>query len=177
MKSRTLFFPALSVVLTLAAGPALAADVAAQVPRTAAAQAAGDLSSRAERVITDFLAACVLHDAQGLHSVTTHDVRIEYALADPGTYVGMDTNSLIAECAANTPAGNSESYVSNLWIFPTDDVNVVFVQYDAPAGSSGTMSHAQLALVEMRGDRISRILNFAAVPPSMVASTIPGDRN
>lgn len=177
MKSRTLFFPALSVVLTLAAGPALSAVVAAQAPRTVAAQAAGDLISRAERAFIHLLAACVSHDAPGLNSVTTSDVRIEYTLADPGTYLGMDASSLIAECAANTLAGNSESYVSNLWIFPTDDTNSVFVQYDAPARSAETVSHRQLVLVEMRGDRISRLLNFAAVLPSIVASAVPGDRN
>jgi len=177
MKSRNLFIPALGAVFALMTGAALSADVAAQSPRTAAAQAAGDLISRAERAVIDFLAACVSHDAQGLHNVTTSDVRIEYTLDDPGTYLGMDAGSLIAECAANTVAGNSGTHVANLWIFPTGDANAVFVQYDAPAGSVDTMSHRQLALVEMRGDRISRFLNFAAVPPSMVASTIPGDRN
>lgn len=177
MKSRNPFIPALGVVFALMTGAALSADVAAQSPRTVVAHAAGDPISRAERAVTDFLAACASHDAQGLHSVTTSDVRIEYMLDDPGTYLSMEADSLIAECAANAVADNSGSHVANLRIFPTGDANAVFVQYDAPAGSVETMSHRQLALVEMRGDRISRILNFAGVPPSMVASTIPGARN
>lgn len=177
MKSCNLFVPALSAVLALGADAALSADVAAQVPRTGAAQTAGDLISRTERAFTDFLTACVSHDADGLNSVTTNDVRIEYTLDDPGTYLSMDASSLIAHCAANTPAGNSESHVSNLWIFPTEDANAVFVQYEAPAGTVGTMSHRQLALVEMRGDRISRMLNFAAMLPSIVVSRGPGDGN
>ena len=172
MKCHNLFIPTLGAVLTLAADVALSADVAAQVPRTAAAQTASDLISRAELAITDFFAACVSRDAQGLNNVTTNDVRIEYTLDDPEAYLSMDACSLIADCAANTPAGDSESHVSILWIFPTGDANAVFVQYDAPTGSAETMSHRQLALVEMRGDRISRMLNFAAVPPFSVASTV-----
>ena len=172
MKSHNLFIPALGTMLTFATGATLAADVAAQVPRTAAAQTAADLISSVERAITGYVAACVSRDARGLNSVTTEDVRIEYALDTPGTYFSLDANSLIADCAANTPADNSESHVSNLWIFPTHDSNAVFVQYDAPAGSAETLSHRQLALVEMRGDRISRMLNFAAVPSPIIASAV-----
>ncbi len=172
MKRHNLFIPAFGAVLALAADAVLSADVAAQVPRTVAAQTAGDLISRAERAITGFFAACVSRDAQGLNNVTTNDVRIDYTLDDPGTYLSMDASSLIAACAANTLAGNSGSHVANLWIFPTDDANAVFVQYDAPARSAEAMSHRQLALVEMRGDRISRMLNFAAVPAFSVAGTV-----
>ncbi len=173
MKSCNLVIPALGTMLTLAANAPLAADVAAQVPRTLAAQTAADLISKAERAIIGYVAACGSRDTQGLDSVTTSDVRIEYTLDDPGTYLSMDASSLIAACAANTLAGNSGSHVANLWIYPTHDANAVFVQYDASAGSAQKIPHRQLALVEMRGDRISRMLNFAAPPLSIaVASTV-----
>jgi hypothetical protein len=41
---------------------------------------------------------------------------------------------------------------------------VVFVQFDAPA-AAGAPSQRQLALVEMRGERIARIVNFSVTPP------------
>ena len=138
------------------------------VPSTAAAQTSAKLISRAERAINGFVAACAVRDARGLSDVTTSQVRVEYALDEPGTYLSMDASSLLAACAAN----NAGSRVSNLWIFPTNDANTVFVQYDAQSTETG--SHGQLALVELKGDRIARMLNFAALPQSFVAGLVHG---
>ncbi len=170
MKRYYLLAPVLGVALTLAADIAMCADQTAQVPSTAAAQTSAKLISRAERAINGFVAACVARDARALGSVTTSQVRVEYALDEPGTYLSMDASSLLAACAAN----NASSRVSNLWIFPTNDANTVFVQYDAQSTESG--SRGQLALVEMKGDRIAKMLNFAALPQSFVAGLVHGAR-
>jgi cytochrome c len=168
MKRYHLLAPVIGMALTFAADVALCADDTARVPSTPAAQASAKLISRAERAINGFVAACVAHDSRALGGVTTNQVRVEYALDEPGTYLSMDASSLLAACAAN----NSGSHISNLWIFPTNDVNTVFVQYDAPSGESG--SRGQLALVELNGDRISRMVNFAALPQSFVAGLVHG---
>ena len=96
--------------------------------------------------------------------VTTDDLRVEYTLSEPGTYVGVDGNTA-ASCAAIAGLG---ARTSNLWIFPTN-ASVVFVQYDAPT-SADSASQRRLALVEMRGARISRIVNFSAPPAERVAA-------
>lgn len=171
MTMRKLPMTALGPLLALAADAGLSADVAAQVPDTAAAESAADLISRVERAINGYVAACVSRKPQALSRVATSDVRIEYALDEPGAYLTFDASSLLAGCTASAPAGHAESHVANLWVFPTLDANAVFVQYDAP-GSAGSIGHRQLALVEMRGDRISRMLNFGAVPSAIVASTM-----
>ena len=171
MKHCNLSFPALAGVLLLTATAALSEESTARVPDTAAARAAANVIARAERAVANYVAACAARDARRLTGVTTRDARIEYTLDDPGTYLSMDASSLIAACAANTPAASPGSLVGNFWIFPTNDADTVFVQYDAPS-SSETSSHRQLALVEMRGDQISRMLNFAAMPPAIVASTL-----
>ncbi len=168
MKPYPLLASFLCVALTLAVEVALSSDQKALVPSTAAAQTSAKLISRAERAINGFVAACVARDARALGSVTTGQVRVEYALDEPGTYLSMDASSLLAACAAN----NTGSRVSNLWIFPTNDANTVFVQYDAQSTESG--SHGQLALVELKGDRIARMLNFAALPESFVAGLVHG---
>jgi len=168
MKRYHLLAPLLGMALTLAADVAMCADEPAQVPSTAAAQTAAKLISRAERAINGFVAACIARDARALSDVTTSQVRVEYALDEPGTYLSMDASSLLAACAAN----NAGSRVSNLWIFPTNDANTVFVQYDAQPAESG--SHGQLALIELKGERIVRMLNFAAVPQSFVAGLVHG---
>jgi hypothetical protein len=166
MRSCNLIFVPLGVLLALGAN----ADVTAKTPRIAAAQKAGHVISHAQRAITTYLDACAFRDAPRLHSVTTDDVRIEYALDDPGTYLTVDAASLMVACAAHTAASNGPS-LTNLWIFPTNDANVVFVRYDVRSGADGA-PRQQLALVEMRGERIARLLNYSGAPQPLVASAV-----
>ncbi|RPH54881.1 MAG: hypothetical protein EHM84_00715, partial [Lysobacterales bacterium] len=91
MRSCNLIFVPLGVLLALGAN----ADVTAKTPRVAAAPNA-NLISQAERAITSYVAACATHDAPRLTSATTDDVRIEYALEDPGTWPSLDAASLMA---------------------------------------------------------------------------------
>jgi len=141
---------ALCTAFAFATGAATASETA-QVPDTAAAKAAAGMISKVERAITRYVAACASDRAQDLNGVMTEDARIEFALEEPGTYLSIDASSSAADCAAQ---------ISNLWIFPTLDADAVFVQYDVPA-SGGAMQERQLVLVEMRGDRIARMVNFS----------------
>jgi len=59
--------------------------------------------------------------------------------------------------------------VSNLWIFPTNDQNSVFVQYEL-RDAKGEISRQQLALIELQGGEITRIVDLAALPATRVAS-------
>ncbi len=160
-------FPAVGALLTLAAG-ARAADlmdghtIKAHVPQTAAARKWSDLISRTERALGGYVAACASGEGQALSRVTTDDLHIEYTLGEPGTYLVMDGGaSSPVGCAAM--AGLS-SRTSNVWIFPTN-ASVVFVQFDTP-------TQRQLALVEMRGDRIARIVNLSAPPPALATDVL-----
>ena len=164
-------FPAIGALLTLAAG-ARASDlvdahtIKAHVPQTAAARKWADLISRTERALGAYVAACASGEGQALSRVTTDDLHIEYTLGEPGTYMVMDAASAPAGCAAMTGLG---ARTSNVWIFPTHS-SVVFVQFDASVTPDGP-SQRQLALVEMRGERIARIVNFSAPPPALTTPT------
>jgi hypothetical protein len=158
-------FPAIgAALLTLAAG-ARAADlvdahtIKAHVPQTAAARKWADLIARTERALGGYAAACAAGEGQALSRVTTNDLHIEYTLGEPGTYLTVDGSNAPAGCAAMVGLGAH----TNVWIFPTHS-SVVFVQFDAPA-AAGAPSQRQLALVEMRGERIARIVNFSVTPP------------
>jgi hypothetical protein len=141
---------------------AVNADVASS-PRLSAKDP--ELTTNVRDAIAGYVAACVSHDVQRLDSVTTEDVRLEYALDDPGIYLSVDMTSLLEACAR----GATGSRLASLSIFPTADANVVFVQYDLTAGL-GDATHHQLALVEMRGKRISRMLNYSQAPQALIAS-------
>jgi hypothetical protein len=158
-------FPAIgAALLTLATG-ARAGDlvdahaIKAHVPQTQNARKWADLIARTERALGGYAAACSAGEGQALSLVTTNDLHIEYTLGEPGTYLTVDGSNAPAGCAAMV---GLNTRTSNVWIFPTNS-SVVFVQFDAPA-AAGAPSQRQLALVEMRGERIARIVNFSVTP-------------
>jgi hypothetical protein len=165
--------PVLSALITVHNSSAHASGVTtaeptaivARTPNTAAAAKWAGLIARTERALGVYAAACAAGEAQSLDRVVTDDLRVEYTLRDPGTFVGMDASSLQTTCAALT---GLTSRTSDLWIFPTN-AGVVFIQYDAPS-AAGEPARRRLALVEMRGDRMSRIVNFASSTPTLMAA-------
>jgi hypothetical protein len=125
-----------------------------------------ELTSQVQRTIAAFVAACSAHDAQRLDSITTDDVRIEYALETPGAFLTLDATSLPTDCGIGV---RSEGSISRLWIYPTNDANAVFVEFDATSDSSSP-PRRQLALVEMRDAQIARLLNFSAPPDALLGA-------
>jgi hypothetical protein len=122
----------------------------------------GSEGASAKRALTGFVAACATGEDESLRKLTTDDIRIEYALDEPGTFLNVDASSGTVGCGAlNGPDGRLE----NLWILPTDDASSVFVQYDTGEGR-------QLALIEMRNERIARVVNFASAPQALLASAV-----
>jgi len=65
------------------------------------------------------------------------------------------------------------SRVSNLWIYPTNDQNSVFVQYEL-RNPNGTGSRRQLAVLELNGAEVTRIVDLVGVPATRVASAASG---
>ncbi len=65
------------------------------------------------------------------------------------------------------------SRVSNLWIYPTNDHNAVFVQYELRE-PSGTRSQRQLAVIELNGRQVTRIVDIAGIPATRVANAASG---
>lgn len=167
--------PALAALLTVAA-TARASDltdahtIKAHVPHTAAARKWSDLITRTERALGGYTSACASGEGRALSLVTTDDLHIEYTLGEPGTYLTVDGSNAPAGCAAMV---GLTSRSSNVWIFPTNS-SVVFVQFDAPS-AAGAPSQRQLALVEMRGERIARIVNFSTPPPAVTQTLVAAE--
>jgi hypothetical protein len=165
MKTVNLLIP---LVASLVA-PWVQADAIVKTPRTAASATAGQLSTNVQHALARFIAGCSAHDAQILDSVTTEDVRIEYSLDAPGRYLTLDAISLADDCGIDVASGGSS--LRAMWIYPTNDQSVAFVQFDVTSDSSGALKR-QLALVEMRGEKIARLLSFS--PPSNALVTVTG---
>jgi cytochrome c len=170
MTNRNALMTILGVALTLAARVGLCTDSVAsagmhvRTPDSAAARAASALIARVQRALTGYFEACTLGDGRALDAITTSDARFEYTLQEAGSYLSVDATSLRAAC----PSERAVS-VSELWIFPTNDPDAVFVRYAPGSLAGGT--EQQLALVEMRGERIARMLNFSAPTPLQAPAT------
>ena len=133
-------------------------------PVTAIAAAEANLIS-AERALRGYVAACSTGDDEALARIVTSNAVVEYALKEAGTYLVVEATALSAKRWRNAKQAGAGASISKLWIFPTNDSNVVFVQY---ATSSDVRSPEQLAdaehlaLLEMRGDRIVKLRYFSA---------------
>jgi hypothetical protein len=168
MKCRDASLLAVGTALTLAGNPARPSENLARVPDIDAARHAAGLISRADRAIRRYLDAC--HSNRDALEVVTSDARIEYTLDSPGALLSLDASSIFASCGS---IGIPGAQPVNLWIFPTGEENAVFVQYDIPSSgpvSNGGAAERQVALVEMRGERIQRMRNFGAVPELLLAT-------
>jgi len=148
--------------------PWVQADAIAKTPRTAASANAGQLTTNVQHALARFIAGCSSHDAKILDSVTTDDVRIEYSLDTPGIYLTLDAISLADDCGMSSQAGGS--HLRTLWIYPTNEPNAVFVEFDTTSDSSVAPLQRQLALVEMRGAKIARLLSFSAPANTLVSA-------
>ena len=167
MKCRNASLVAVSVVLSCGGNLAPPAEMAIRAPQTVAARVAAQLISSAERAIRRYLDACESAEPRDPFNVVTRDARIEYTLDSPGALLSLEASSLFAGCdatAALTPQAG------NFRIFASGTRNTVFVQYDMPVASSGTKPPEQLALVEMRGERIHLMRNFGAAPAPLLAA-------
>jgi len=158
---------ALLATVVAAVSMGIRADAAswppASVPHTPAATRSAAVIARAESAFAAYLAACSSQSARDLLAALTDDAVVEYASQNPGTYRMVDAFALIGEVTDASTRDAGAQQVSGVWIYPTNDANVVFVQYEAqsgPASLPGTRKQPQLVMLEMRGDRIARMRSF-----------------
>jgi len=175
--NRSIFGLAATVLLTLTVQSGFGAEPA-HVPAIPQSAASANLIARADRALREYVAACSTGDNEAIARIVTSDAVVEYALEEPGAYLAVEASALSANRSANVQRTRPGVRISNLWVFPTNDSNAVFVQYTT---SSDVRSPAQLpdsehlALLEMRGDRIVKIRNFSADagnPSTLEASAV-----
>src|SRR5882757_2484759 len=126
--NRSLLSLAAIVALTMIVPTGFAAETV-HVPATPQAAASADLIARVDRALRDFVAACSAGDDEVIARTVTSDAVIEYALDEPGTYRAIEAVTLSAVRSADAEPTGTGSRISKLWIFPTNDPNVVFVHY------------------------------------------------
>jgi hypothetical protein len=156
----------------------IAAEPSFRTPATLHARQGADLLRRAQHAVTNLYAACGRHDRVGVEAALTSDGVVAYTLEDSGTYLAVDADALTALCANHTEGLDSNANLTDFWIFPTAQANTVFIQYRASQSAEPSSSvRGHLVVVEMRGDRISKLRDLTAVAPAGVvlsASHRPG---
>jgi len=132
------------------------------IPQSAAS---ANLIARADRALRDYVAACSSGDIEALARIVTSDAVVEYALEEPGTYLAVEAAALSGNRSGSSKQTGTAAHISNLWIYPTSDSNVVFVHYTTRSNvrSPGQLPDFEhLALLEMRGDRIFKMRKLGA---------------
>jgi len=160
--TRSILGFAVTVLLTATVHTAFAAGTT-HVPATALAAANADLIARADRALRDYVAACSTSDEEAMARIVTSDAVVGYALEEPSTYLTVDSAALIAKRSVSSAPTESVAQVLKLWIFPTPDSNVVFVQYTIGSDvqpPTQVPDSEHLAIIEMRGERIFKMRNF-----------------
>jgi hypothetical protein len=183
--NRSLLGLAVTVLLTMTVPDGGAAE-AVHVPATSPAAASANLIARADRALRAYVAACSSGDNEAFTRIVTSDAVVEYALEEPGTYLAVEAAALSASRSGDSKQTGTGAHISNLWIYPTSDSNVVFVHYTTRAD---VRSRAQLpdsehlALLEMHGDRIFKMrmlganaANLSTLETSVVTRAIASSR-
>ena len=134
-----------------------------RVPTPPQTTGSASLIARADRALRDYVAACSTGDDEAIARIVTSDAVVEYALKEPGTYLTVDAGALIAKCSVSSEPTGTVAQVSKLWIFPTPDSNVVFVQYTIGSdvrSPTQVPDSEHMAIIEMSGERIFKMRNF-----------------
>lgn len=130
---------------------------------------------RAKRVteaVEGYVDAISMHDGRSLSKVFTDDALVEFVTDDSGASLTVHADSLLDDAVSDFGLTDGRPRVTNVRVFPTNDSNAVFVQYDiVKADGSSTASRDQLAMVEMRGDKVEKMVNFNAPPATLAHSS------
>ena len=127
------------------------------IPATALAAANAGLIARVDRALRGYVGACSTGDEKALARIVTSDAVVEHELEEPGTFLEVEAAALTACLLIDAKAKGTGAHISKLWIFPTPESNAVFVRYTI---GSDVQDSGQLAIIEMRGERISKMRNF-----------------
>jgi hypothetical protein len=170
---RSLLVPRIAVLLgclVTTVYAAHSAEVGFRTPTTAISEQSVELVERVQRAVVTLYNACRLHDQAGVEAILTPDGVVDYRLERMGTYLAADAAGLSATCEEGAADFSSASTLVDLWIFPTADANTVFIQYRSYAdqASAGQLSD-HLAVVEMRGDRISKLRHLTGTAPERLS--------
>ena len=162
---------AASMLLALGSPRGFASEVQFKAPATVQAQQSAELLDRAAHALNDYLTACARSDQEGAARAITSDAVIEYPLAGSGMYLTVDATPTGNYHGHAFPLGIAVRHISNLWVFPTDDADTVFVQFSLTSNEAAiTESADHLALVQMRRNHIARMRVFTANPDPIAAA-------
>ena len=111
------------------------------------------------------------HDTSALPKLFTDDAVVEFVTDTTGSFLAVHADSLLEDGVPSSEL--HRSHVTNVRVFPTNDKNAVFVQYDivADSGDRSDETSGRLALVEMRGEKIEKMVNFNAPAASLAHSS------
>jgi hypothetical protein len=123
---------------------------------------AAELVRRVARALSVFAYSCARRDEKTMAGVFTSSAVVAYASDTPGIFIATDAFTA-DRCWASVALSDAYGGKSPIWIYPTGDPSVVFIQYTVVLGTGAARREVEdLALIEMTGDRISQIRDYMA---------------
>lgn len=131
-------------------------------------------TKRVTDAVEGYVGAVSTHNSGALSKFFTDDAVVEFVNDTSGASVTVHADSLVDDGELSAGGTDGRSHVTNLRVFPTKDANTVFVQYDVvgdSAANGDAGASGQLALIEMRGGRIEKMVHFNAPTASIARSS------
>lgn len=124
-------------------------------------------AARVSRAVEGYVNAMSRRDGRTLPTFFTDDAVVEFVSDNSGVSLAVRADSLLDEVAPG--AVDPLAHVANVRVFPTRDASAVFVQYDVVVNADDRpdQTSSRLALVEMRGERIDKLVDFSAPAASL----------
>lgn len=144
---------------------AFAGDCTTGTTAISAEQDSADFIARVREALSHYVAACAIHDLPAMSDYLTSFAAIEYSTADAGRFTALDAHAADT-CWEGPSVSRGRSSDSPFVIYLTSELHALLVQYPLTVGSgNGARSIQDLALVEIDGNRIARIRDYAAPIP------------
>lgn len=161
MRSRLILMGAAWLLLVFGCEYTVAANATFHSPATVQAYQDQDVLERAAHALQRYVALCRRHERKDLTHFVTSDLAVEYLTASAGIVApAADLTAFPDPCiGARALAGSGQ--LSDLWVFPTDAPDAVYVEFGLNRGDRPDATSADhVAMLVMRRGRIARLRIF-----------------
>jgi hypothetical protein len=161
MRSQFILTVAAWSLLVFGSEYAVAANATFHSPATAQANQDRDLLERAAYALERYVAVCRLHERRDLTHLVTRHLAVEYLSASAGIVRPAADLTASPDLCVGARALAGSGQLSDLWVFPTDAPDAVYVQFGLNAGDRPNATSADhVAMLIMHGDRIASLRIF-----------------
>lgn len=156
-----LMMGAVCTLLAFGGKYAVAATAAFHSPATVQAYQDQDVLDRAAHALETYVALCRLGGREDLTHLVTRDLNVEYLSASAGVIEPVADRATPTDLCIGARALAGSDHLSDLWVFPSDAPDAVYVEFGLNRGDRQHATSADhAAMLVMHGGRIASLRIF-----------------